>query len=127
MDDSNNKINGGADIVRNDDIELKQTSTSPHSGKFPERETPLQNSVKSDHRNNQGGKCANDDVLKQNAKRLNSIDAMNRDTFDTPVLESRPPSYMWLAICTTIFFNPLTGIIAMVIACKYISLSWLIC
>lgn len=52
-------------------------------------------------------------------KEENEIFFQNRDKFDTPVLESRPPSHMWLAICTTIFFNPLIGIIALVLASKY--------
>jgi hypothetical protein len=47
------------------------------------------------------------------------VENQNRETFDTPVLESKPPNYLWLALFTTIFFNPLTGIIAMVMASKY--------
>lgn len=45
-----------------------------------------------------------------------TIENQNRDTFDTPVLESKPPNYLWLALFTTIFFNPLTGIVALVMA-----------
>ncbi|XP_048763901.1 uncharacterized protein LOC125671943 [Ostrea edulis] len=45
-----------------------------------------------------------------------AVENQNRETFDTPVLESKPSNYLWLALFTTIFFNPLTGIVAMVMA-----------
>lgn len=48
-----------------------------------------------------------------------AVENQNRETFDTPVLESKPSNYLWLALFTTIFFNPLTGIVAMVMASKY--------
>lgn len=48
-----------------------------------------------------------------------TVENQNRDMFDTPVLESKPSNYLWLALFTTIFCNPLTGIVAMVIASKY--------
>ncbi|XP_046574070.1 uncharacterized protein LOC124282144 [Haliotis rubra] len=38
------------------------------------------------------------------------------DIYNIPVLETKPPNYMWLALCTTVFFNPLAGIIALVLA-----------
>lgn len=47
-----------------------------------------------------------------------AIENQNRETFDTPVLESKPPNYLWLALFTTVFCNPLTGIVAMVMASK---------
>ncbi|KAL3876340.1 hypothetical protein ACJMK2_034201 [Sinanodonta woodiana] len=50
---------------------------------------------------------------------LDSLSLLNREKFDTPILETRPESYMWLAICTTLFFNPVLGIIALVTSSKY--------
>lgn len=47
-----------------------------------------------------------------------AVENQNRETFDTPVLESKPPNYLWLALFTTVFCNPLTGIVAMVMASK---------
>lgn len=43
----------------------------------------------------------------------------NSEVYNIPVLETKPPNYMWLALCTTVFFNPLSGIIALVLASKY--------
>ncbi|XP_046370054.1 uncharacterized protein LOC124144610 [Haliotis rufescens] len=40
----------------------------------------------------------------------------NSEVYNIPVLETKPPNYMWLALCTTVFFNPLSGIIALVLA-----------
>ncbi|XP_067670709.1 uncharacterized protein [Haliotis asinina] len=48
----------------------------------------------------------------------NAIDGEDKssDIYNIPVLETKPPNYMWLALCTTVFFNPLAGIIALVLA-----------
>ena len=37
---------------------------------------------------------------------------------DILLMESKPANYLWLALCTTIFFNPIFGIVALILSSK---------
>lgn len=37
---------------------------------------------------------------------------------DNLLLEAKPSNYLWLALCTTIFFNPVFGIVALILSSK---------
>lgn len=41
---------------------------------------------------------------------------------DLLLMESKPANYLWLALCTTIFFNPIFGIVALILSSKFLHL-----
>ncbi|KAK3091852.1 hypothetical protein FSP39_023175 [Pinctada imbricata] len=106
--------NGFSDLTGNDAIELRQTTSTNGVSATGKDETAM--AVPKYDSSGKSKSVSYVDSTEKHSRKSDPIESMNRDKFDTPVLESRPPSYLWLAICTTIFFNPLLGLIAIVVA-----------